>query len=132
MKQQFHAITIAAKNLPLLKRFYSGIFQWELLTENEKIVMLKLNGVVLSLCEEALFEQYSASSARREDKGFYLTINFDMQKEVNELFDTWKNTEVQIIKMPEKTFWGGYSGFIADPENSRWEIAYNPIEGTKA
>jgi uncharacterized glyoxalase superfamily protein PhnB len=22
--------------------------------------------------------------------------------------------------------WGGYSGYFADPDGSRWEIAYNP------
>jgi uncharacterized protein len=24
-------------------------------------------------------------------------------------------------------FWGGYSGYVADPDGHLWEIAYNPF-----
>ena len=34
---------------------------------------------------------------------------------------------VTITKKPEKVFWGGYSGYIADPDGHLWEIAYNPF-----
>jgi uncharacterized glyoxalase superfamily protein PhnB len=30
-------------------------------------------------------------------------------------------------KPPQKTFWGGYSGYFADPEGHLWEIAHNPF-----
>jgi hypothetical protein len=36
------------------------------------------------------------------------------------------------LKKPGRTFWGGYSGFIAGPENNIWEICYNPVPETKA
>jgi uncharacterized glyoxalase superfamily protein PhnB len=31
------------------------------------------------------------------------------------------------IKKPEKVFWGGYSGYFADPDGHLWEVAYNPF-----
>ena len=30
------------------------------------------------------------------------------------------------LKRPEKVFWGGYSGYFADPDGHVWEIAHNP------
>ena len=30
-------------------------------------------------------------------------------------------------KKPEKVFWGGYSGYFADPDGHLWEVAHNPF-----
>ena len=30
------------------------------------------------------------------------------------------------IKPPEKAFWGGYSGYVADPDGHLWEIVTAP------
>ena len=32
----------------------------------------------------------------------------------------------ELKKPAEKVFWGGYSGYFADPDGHLWEIAYNP------
>ena len=32
----------------------------------------------------------------------------------------------RLIKQPEDVFWGGYSGYFADPDGHLWEVAYNP------
>ena len=31
-----------------------------------------------------------------------------------------------ILKPAEKVFWGGYSGYFADPDGHVWEVALNP------
>jgi uncharacterized glyoxalase superfamily protein PhnB len=31
------------------------------------------------------------------------------------------------VKAPEKVFWGGYSGYFADPDGHLWEVAHNPF-----
>jgi len=33
----------------------------------------------------------------------------------------------RAIKPPQKAFWGGYSGYFADPDGHMWEIAFNPF-----
>ena len=60
-------------------------------------------------------------------KRFTLAINFKTEQEVDKAFDDLKQKGVKIIKAPEKVFWGGYRGYIADIENNLWEIAYNPF-----
>ena len=32
-----------------------------------------------------------------------------------------------LLKNPEKVFWGGYSGYFADPDGHAWELAHNPF-----
>ena len=32
----------------------------------------------------------------------------------------------RILKPPEDVFWGGYSGYFADPDGHPWEVAWNP------
>ena len=31
-----------------------------------------------------------------------------------------------LLKAPGKMFWGGYSGYVADPDGHAWEYSYNP------
>ena len=30
------------------------------------------------------------------------------------------------VKAPQEVFWGGYSGYFADPDGHLWEVAHNP------
>jgi len=59
-------------------------------------------------------------------KGFTLSCNTRSEAEVDSLIELLRNKGVKIIKEPQKVFWGGYSGYIADPDGNFWEIAYNP------
>ena len=31
------------------------------------------------------------------------------------------------LKSPKEVFWGGYSGYYADPDGHVWEVAHNPF-----
>ncbi|MEZ4752214.1 MAG: VOC family protein, partial [Bdellovibrionota bacterium] len=60
-------------------------------------------------------------------KGFTLAQNLASEEAVNERFAELKEKGVEIVKAPQKVFWGGYSGYVADCEQNLWEIAYNPF-----
>ena len=32
-----------------------------------------------------------------------------------------------LLKAAADTFWGGYSGYFADPDGHPWEVAWNPF-----
>jgi uncharacterized glyoxalase superfamily protein PhnB len=133
MKQTLSAVTVSVKDLPRLKYFYTDVLDWEILTENESVLMLKLNATVLTLCTEEVFGIYTGILPDKDKhKSFYLTINLDSMQEVDSCFETLATSSTTIIKMPEKTFWGGYSGFFTDPEDNLWELCYNPVAATKA
>ena len=31
-----------------------------------------------------------------------------------------------LVKPAQDVFWGGYSGYFADPDGHLWEVAWNP------
>ncbi|SEN75850.1 hypothetical protein SAMN05192574_10446 [Mucilaginibacter gossypiicola] len=126
MQTQVAAVTIAVKDLDAVKAFYTKKFGWQILAENEELVMLKLDNLVLTLCSELLFAEYTNISNNDGSKCFYLTINLASKTDVDTTIAQLDQAGVQIQKQPAETFWGGYAGFIADPEGNCWEICYNP------
>ncbi|WP_373746852.1 VOC family protein [Neisseria dentiae] len=43
------------------------------------------------------------------------------------MFRTFSKKNVTVVKQPQTVFWGGYSGYIVDPDGFLWEICYNPF-----
>lgn len=127
MEQRLTFITIGAKDLGKLKQFYIDKFGWKPLKDDNGIVFFKMNGFILGLYPaDELAKDANASADNNALKGFSLSVNYDSEKEVDEVFKVLKNRGVQVVKPPEKAFWGGYSGYVVDVEGNHWEIAYNP------
>jgi hypothetical protein len=47
--------------------------------------------------------------------------------EVDEAVAELKKKGVQVVRKPEKVFWGGYRGYVEDIEHNLWELAHNPF-----
>ena len=56
-----------------------------------------------------------------------LAQNFATEAEVDAAFDAALMAGAKAVKRPEKVFWGGYSGYWADPDDHIWEVAMNPF-----
>jgi len=109
--------------------FYQNIFGWQLTEDsNDNIKFFKLNGQLLSLYpREKLAEDAKVNAKGSGFKGFTMAYNTFSKEEVDNIFEMLKSKKVKIVKEPEEVFWGGYSGYIADPDDNLWEIAYNPF-----
>ncbi len=128
MEQRLSLVTLGAKDVQSLTQFYVDVFEWKLLpNSNEDISFFQLNGFQVGIFgRKALAEDAQISASGSGFKGFSLAYNLQSQAAVDELFEELKSKNVTICKEPEEVFWGGYSGYIADPEGNLWEIAYNP------
>lgn len=130
LKQNIHYITLGVKDLNKMKMFYKNVFGWQPLSNDEGIAFFKVGGMILGLypIEELKSDiGIPLPNPLDEFKGFSLSINFDSENEVDSAFALLKNNGVQIIKEPQRVFWGGYSCYVADVENNFWELAYNPF-----
>jgi hypothetical protein len=56
-----------------------------------------------------------------------LAQNFDTPEDVDAAFAEALAAGATPLKAPEKVFWGGYSGYYADPDGHVWELAHNPF-----
>ena len=57
---------------------------------------------------------------------FTLAHSVAAREAVDALFAGFHARGVHIVKAPQAVFWGGYSGYISDPDGFLWEIAHNP------
>ena len=128
MEQRLNFVTIGVKDLGEMKTWYIEKFGWTPLKDTGGIVFFKLNGLLLGLFPaDELADDIGVPQDGKGFKRFTLAINFNSQEEVDNIFETLRKKEVKIVKEPAKVFWGGYSGYIADPENNYWELAHNPF-----
>ena len=128
MKQLLNFLTIGVNDLDKMKSFYKEKFGWETLKDSDGIVFFKLNGFILGLFPaNELAEDISIIQDGNGFKRFTMAINYNSEQEVDKIFADLKQKGVKIIREPEKVFWGGYRGYIADIEDNYWELAYNPF-----
>ena len=136
MQPRLSFITLGVADLDKSKAFYSDVLGWKPFQDNGGIVMYKLNGMVLSLYRQhELMEDAKAKDTslgpsqggKSSTPRFTLAQCMRSPEEVDAFFAHMKKHGTTITKMPEKVFWGGYSGYFADPDGHLWEIAHNPF-----
>jgi uncharacterized glyoxalase superfamily protein PhnB len=56
-----------------------------------------------------------------------LAWNAASEAEVDKILAHAVASGADLLKPAQKVFWGGYSGYFADPDGHLWEVAYNPF-----
>ena len=94
----------------------------------EGVVFFQLTGQVLGLFgRSALAADQGRPDAALGTGAMTLARNFATEAEVDAAFALALAAGGAALKRPEKVFWGGYSGYFADPDGHLWELAYNPF-----
>ncbi len=129
MKQRLTIVTLGVNNLETSNTFYEKIFGWKKLSSsNEGVSFFQLNGILLSLYpREKLAEDAQVSHEGNGFKAFSLAYVIRNKQEVDDIMSTLKTKGVKIVKPPEEVFWGGYSGYIADPDKQPLRNSLQPL-----
>jgi hypothetical protein len=129
MNQHLHIITLGVKDLQRSRQFYSKTLGWKIASpSSDDITFFQAGGVVLAIYpREKLAEDALTTPEGSGFSGVTLAFNARSETEVDEIIKTLRSKGVQIIKDPQKVFWGGYSSYFADPDGFCWEVAYNPF-----
>ena len=128
MEPRISIVTLGVTDLPRSVRFYRDGLGLSLYDENtESIAFFRNRGTWLALYpREALAADVSISADGIGFSGVTLAHNVRSKREVDELLRVAVEAGATLVKPAEDTFWGGYSGYFADPDNHLWEIAWNP------
>lgn len=129
MEQRVTIIGLGVADLEISTQFYEKAFGWKKVPpSNESITFIELDGgMLLSLYpKDKLAEDAGVSPKGEGFKAFSLAHNLRSKEEVDQTIAALEKKGVKIVKHPEEVFWGGYSSYIADPDENLWEIAYNP------
>lgn len=122
-------ITVGVKDLPGMIRFYTDVLGFEDRGVKGEIAFFNAGGLALGLWDEAKLAADAGAAHDRAGrfKGFALAFNARSAEEVDAIFARLSAAGADIPKPPHKTYWGGYSGYFADPEGNAWEVAFNPF-----
>jgi uncharacterized protein len=129
MEQRLTMITLGVKNLQRSKEFYQQVFGWKPTeSSTDGIVFFQLNGIQMALFpQESLADDAGVPADGSGFRRFSMAHNVRSEKEVDDMVALLEHKGAKVLKRPDKVFWGGYSGYVADPDDNLWEIAYNPF-----
>jgi hypothetical protein len=89
------------------------------------IAFFTLEGTWLALYpNELLAEDATVPADGRGFSGVTIAHNVDTKAAVDEVLDEAKAAGGRVVKPAQEVFWGGYSGYFADPDGHLWEVAY--------
>ncbi|MGQ4878961.1 VOC family protein [Billgrantia sp. LNSP4103-1] len=128
MKPRISMITLGVRDLAASIRFYEEGLGLPRMESPPEVAFFTLNGTWLGLYgREALAEDAGVSPEGSGFTGVALAHNLASEAEVDELLEQAVAAGAKLVKPGQKVFWGGYSGYFADPDGYLWEVAHNPF-----
>ena len=125
--QRVTLITLGVADLAAAKAFYARL-GWQEHGAQEGVAFYQMNGLALALFGLAdLAADQGRAGAVLGTGAMTLAQNFAAEAEVDAAFNAALAAGATALKRPEKVFWGGYSGYWADPDGHVWEVAMNPF-----
>lgn len=122
-------ITLGTRDHARMRAFYLAL-GWPIGFDLEgDMTSFLLGGVVLALWP---LELLTAEAGAGEPSpalgwsGLTLACNCDTRAEVDVAFAAAVAAGATVVTEPEDSDWGGRSGYFADPEGNRWEVAWAP------
>ena len=126
--QRVTLITLGVDDLDRSKAFYAALGWQPHPSTATEVVFYQMHGAVLGLFgRAALAKDQGREGAALGTGATTLCQNFTTEAEVDAAMAQAKTAGATILKAPEKVFWGGYSGYFADPDGHVWELAMNPF-----
>lgn len=126
MEQRISLITLGVDDLDRARTFYEQGLGWKPKAAPEGVVFYQLAGIALALFGRADLAEDAHHPIDGRFSGFSIAINQRTEADVDTVLAEAEAAGATILKPAEKVFWGGYSGYFADPDGHVWEVALNP------
>jgi catechol 2,3-dioxygenase-like lactoylglutathione lyase family enzyme len=124
--QRISLVTVGVADLDRARRFYEAL-GWRRGNKDEGVVFFQMPGAVFALWSRAsLAEDAHVADSGASFGGVALAYNARSKAEVDAVLAEAKAAGGTILKAAVDVFWGGYSGYFADPDGHVWEVAWNP------
>lgn len=125
-QQQISVITLGSADLERSKRFYVEGFGWQPVFENPEIVFFQMNGLMLGLFLKPSLEEDMNRDGLQGRGAYALAHNVGSAGEVDALMAKLAAHGGTVLRPADAPPHGGYRGYLTDPDDHAWEIAFNP------
>jgi uncharacterized protein len=134
--QNLFGITLGSRDVSKQRRFYEA-WGWTIAPfSTDEYVAFDLGGAVVSFFDTEKLAEEAAPGARLPGgdgwNGVTLAVNVGSRETVDLTWRAAVHAGAESIGEPVDRPWGGRSGYVADPEGNRWEIAWVPPMPTTA
>jgi predicted lactoylglutathione lyase len=128
--QRMTVVTLGARNVHDLRRFYRALGWAENDGSDDSFTTFTLGEVRLALFPLDRLRAEAAPGEPAVEEGTWngvtLALNVATARDVDGIVDAAIEAGARQVAPPTEREWGGYSGYIADPEGNRWEVVWAP------
>jgi catechol 2,3-dioxygenase-like lactoylglutathione lyase family enzyme len=123
------AVTLGVRSMATMRGFYRGLGWPEQPGASDQFCSFLLGGVLLALYS---VDDLAAEAAPGEPLakhgwgGHTFALNVDQRDDVDEVVRSLTAAGARKVGQVQDRPWGGRSGYVADPEGNRWEVAWAP------
>jgi catechol 2,3-dioxygenase-like lactoylglutathione lyase family enzyme len=127
MEPRLNFVTLVVVDLERARRFYVEGLGWPTAMDVPgEVVMVHVgNKLVLSLWAEGAARAELGPVSRGGTLPFTLAQTVATPGEVDDVLAAARTAGATVFPAQQRD-WGGYSGYFADPDGFRWEVAFNP------
>jgi uncharacterized protein len=129
MEPRLTFVTLVVRDVGRSRRFYVDGLGWPAALDvpGEVLMIRVADTVMLSLWQEDKAVDELGPIGRGEGAPpFTLAHNVATAEDVDRTVAEVLAAGASVVTPPTMREWGGYSGYVADPDGYRWEIAFNP------
>jgi len=130
MEQRLSLVTLGVADLERARRFYEEGLGWRRGNRHAEVVFFQLPGMVLALWPRAALAADAGLPPEAAQEvafgGIALAYCTRSREEVDSVLAEAEAAGARILKPAQDAFWGGYTGYFADPDGHAWEVAWNP------
>ena len=128
MDQRLSIVTFGVSDLARSRKFYEALGWRAANVKSDAIVFFQLGGIALALFGRAdLAKDAGIADSAPGFSGISLAHNVRDKAEADAVIAHAVKSGGRLVKPAHDTFWGGYSGYFADPDGHLWEVAWNPF-----
>jgi len=121
-------VTLGVADILRSRAFYERLGFKPSSASDANVAFFDAGGVVLALFgRSALAEDAGVSEQGSGFRAVAIAHNVRSEDEVASVLAEAATAGATVIKPAQKAFWGGTSGYFADPDGHLWEVAHNPF-----
>ena len=127
MEPRLSLVTLGVADVARARRFYEAMGFVASGASTDDVTFFSAGGAVLALWgRKALAEDAAVPDSAPGFSGVALAHNVASEGEVQAVLTEAVAAGGRIVKPAQRAFWGGLTGYFADPDGHLWEVAHNP------
>ena len=127
MEPRLSFVTLGVADVAASRNFYEALGFRASSASQPGVTFFEAGGVVLAVFgREALAEDAGVAVGKPGVSGVALAHNVRTEADVDSVLAEAVAAGAKLLKPGKKAFWGGYSGYFADPDGHAWDVVTAP------